>query len=56
MMALELGRHGGYILAAYGATALVLGWMIVTSLAGRARAERRLAEAEARLSGEGRTP
>jgi heme exporter protein CcmD len=55
-MAFELGRHGGYIIAAYGATALVLGWMIIASLAGRARAERQLAEAEARLSGEGPTP
>lgn len=40
------GAHSGYILAAYGLAALILGAMTVLSLAGRAAARRRLAALE----------
>jgi heme exporter protein CcmD len=35
-----------YVLAAYGATVLILGWLLWTTLAANARARRELAEME----------
>lgn len=44
---IELGPHGGYILAAYAVAAIVLGWMIGASLLANRSAARRLAALEA---------
>jgi heme exporter protein CcmD len=43
---LELGRHGGFILASYGVTVLILGGLILTSLRAYSRAKARLADRE----------
>jgi heme exporter protein CcmD len=42
---LELGRHGGYILASYAAAVVVIGGLIVFSLTNYRRAKARLAAA-----------
>jgi heme exporter protein CcmD len=39
-------KYAVYVLAAYGATALILGWLLWTTLAANARARRDLAEME----------
>ena len=39
-------KYAVYVLAAYGATALILGWLLWTTLAASARARRDLAEIE----------
>jgi heme exporter protein CcmD len=39
-------RYAVYVLAAYGATALILGWLLWTTLAANARARRDLTEME----------
>ncbi len=39
-------KYAVYVLAAYGATALILGWLMWTTLAANARARRELAEME----------
>jgi len=39
-------KYAVYVLAAYGATALILGWLLWTTLAANARARRDLAEIE----------
>jgi heme exporter protein CcmD len=38
--------YGAYVLAAYAATAAILGWLIWSSLAASARARRELGEME----------
>jgi heme exporter protein CcmD len=42
---LELGRHGGYILASYAAAFVVMGGLVAFSLASYRRAKARLAAA-----------
>jgi heme exporter protein CcmD len=42
----ELGRHAGYILASYAAAAVILGALIVQSLAAHRRAKARLGAAD----------
>ncbi len=49
-MSFLAGKYALYVLAAYGSTALILGWLLWTTLAANARARRELAEIE----GEGR--
>jgi heme exporter protein CcmD len=39
-------KYAIYVLAAYGATALILGWLVWSSLAANAKARRDLAEME----------
>ncbi len=39
-------KYALYVLAAYGSTALILGWLLWTTLAANARARRELAEME----------
>ncbi len=39
-------KYALYVLAAYGATALILGWLLWTTLAANAKARRELAEME----------
>ena len=39
-------KYAIYVLASYGATALILGWLLWTTLAANARARRELAEME----------
>ncbi len=39
-------KYALYVLAAYGATALILGWLLWTTLAANAKARRDLAEME----------
>ncbi len=39
-------KYAIYVLAAYGSTALILGWLLWTTLATNARARRELAETE----------
>ena len=39
-------KYAVYVLAAYGATALILGWLLWTTLAANARARRELTEME----------
>ncbi len=39
-------KYALYVLAAYGSTALILGWLLWTTLAANARARRDLAEME----------
>ncbi len=39
-------KYAIYVLAAYGSTALILGWLLWTTLATNARARRELAEME----------
>jgi heme exporter protein CcmD len=39
-------KYAIYVLAAYGATALILAWLLWTTLAANARARRDLAEME----------
>ena len=39
-------KYAVYVLAAYGATALILGWLLWTTLAANAKARRELAEME----------
>ena len=39
-------QYALYVLAAYGATVLILGWLLWTTLAANARARRELAEME----------
>ncbi len=39
-------KYAVYVLAAYGATALILGWLLWTTLAPNARARRELFEME----------
>jgi heme exporter protein CcmD len=43
---LDLGRHGAFILASYGATLLILGGLVVMSLRAYTRAKARLAASE----------
>jgi heme exporter protein CcmD len=40
------GQYALYVLAAYGSTALILGWLMWTTLTANARARRDLAEME----------
>jgi heme exporter protein D len=51
-----LGPHAGYILAAYGLTALVLGGLVAGIVADYRRQQRRLATLEARRPGEAGQP
>ncbi len=39
-------KYAVYVLTAYGATALILGWLMWTTLAANARARRELSEME----------
>jgi heme exporter protein CcmD len=39
-------KYAVYVIAAYGATALILGWLVWSTLAANARARRELAEME----------
>ena len=39
-------KYAVYVLAAYGATALILGWLLWTTLAANAKARRELSEME----------
>jgi heme exporter protein CcmD len=39
-------KYAVYVLAAYGATALILGWLLWTTLATNTKARRDLAEME----------
>ena len=39
-------KYAIYVVAAYGATALILGWLLWTTLAANARARRELSEME----------
>ena len=39
-------KYAIYVLAAYGSTVLILGWLLWTTLAANARARRDLAEME----------
>ncbi len=39
-------KYALYVLAAYGATALILGWLLWTTLAANAKARRELSEME----------
>ncbi len=39
-------RYAVYVLAAYGSTALILGWLLWTTLAANTKARRELAEME----------
>jgi heme exporter protein CcmD len=39
-------KYAVYVLAAYGATALILGWLLWTTLRANAKARRDLAEME----------
>ncbi len=39
-------KYALYVLAAYGATVLILGWLLWTTLAANAKARRELAEME----------
>ncbi len=43
---LDLGRHGGFILASYGATLLILGGLVLRSLRAYSAAKARLAASE----------
>ena len=45
-MSFMADKYAVYVLAAYGATALILGWLLWTTLAANARARRELAEME----------
>jgi heme exporter protein CcmD len=38
----DLGRHGGYILASYTATALIIGGLIIMTVIAYRRAQARL--------------
>ena len=46
MSLLMLDGYGPYVWAAYGATALILGWLIASTLAANARARAELERAE----------
>lgn len=46
----DFGPHGAYILFAYGASVLILGAMIASSLHGLSAARRRLRAIEQRLA------
>jgi len=39
-------KYAVYVLAAYGSTALILGWLLWATLAANAKARRELAEME----------
>ncbi len=39
-------KYAVYVLAAYGSTALILGWLLWTTLVANAKARRELAEME----------
>jgi heme exporter protein CcmD len=39
-------KYAVYVLASYGATVLILGWLLWTTLAANAKARRELAEVE----------
>ncbi len=39
-------KYAVYVIAAYGSTALILGWLLWTTLSANASARRDLAEAE----------
>lgn len=39
-------KYAVYVIAAYGSTALILGWLVWSTLAANARARRDLAEEE----------
>jgi heme exporter protein CcmD len=41
-MIFELGRHGGYILASYAAALVIMGALVVQTIAGYRRAKARL--------------
>ncbi|HUS53368.1 MAG TPA: heme exporter protein CcmD [Thermohalobaculum sp.] len=45
-MSILTDKYAVYVLAAYGATALILGWLMWTTLAANAKARRDLAEME----------
>jgi heme exporter protein CcmD len=45
-MSLLGDKYALYVLAAYGSTVLILGWLLWTTLAANARARRDLAEME----------
>ncbi len=45
-MSFLAGEYAIYVLAAYGATALILGWLLWSSLAANARARSELADIE----------
>ncbi len=54
---LDLGPHGGYILASYAVAGLILGWMIGASWLANRAAARRLAvieQQESKISGKPR--
>ena len=42
-------KYAVYVIAAYGSTVLILGWLVWSTLAANARARRDLAEAEKEL-------
>ena len=45
-MSLFADKYAVYVLAAYGAAALILGWLLWTTLTANAKARRDLAEME----------
>jgi heme exporter protein CcmD len=45
---IDLGPHGGYILASYIAAGVIFGWMILSNILAHRDAARRLAAIEAR--------
>jgi heme exporter protein D len=45
---IDLGPHGGYILASYATALVILGWMTVSSILANRAVARRLAALEAR--------
>ncbi len=47
-MSLFADKYAAYVLAAYGATFVILGWLVVSTLAANARARRELEEVERR--------
>lgn len=45
-MILLTDKYAVYVIAAYGATVLILGWLVIATLSANAKARRDLAEAE----------
>ncbi len=54
--ALDMGKYAANIWAAYGAFALVVGWLVISSLRAGVRAKRELKNLEARQGHARRKP
>lgn len=48
---IDFGPHGGYIVASYAVTALILGWMLASSLLANRTTAKRLTDLETRRAG-----